>query len=298
VSEPVFHPDLRLARFLPRAVVGPRSLRAVRALAGLVPGDRTTETVPLDHGVTVRLFRPRTPRPAAPALLWIHGGGFVIGSAAQDDAQCRRFAERLNIVVASVDYRLAPEHPFPIPLEDCYTALAWLARRDDVDSGRIAIGGASAGGGLAAGLALLAVERGEIRPAFQLLSYPMLDDRSSERTDVNPRHLRVWSQDSNRFGWRSYLGPAAGRETPQLAAPARYADLAGLPPAWIGVGTRDLFHDEDLAYAHRLRTAGVPCEVHVVPGAYHGFDGVHATAQISRDFLHARTAALESAINR
>ena len=126
-------------------------------------------------------------------MLWIHGGGYVIGSAAQDDAVCRHLAHELGRLVAAVDYRLAPEHPFPVPLHDCHDALVWLANRGDVDADRVAIGGASAGGGLAAALALLARDRAEVRPAFQLLSYPMLDDRTALRTDIDERHFRLWN---------------------------------------------------------------------------------------------------------
>lgn len=303
MSEQTFNPQLRAARFLPRRVVGPRSLRPVRLLTKLM-GARAAiavrahaEVVAVDSDVSVRVFRPVTARHPAAALLWIHGGGLVIGDAAQDDRACRRWADQLGIVVASVEYRLAPEHPFPIPLEDCYTALRWLAGQPHVAADRIAIGGASAGGGLAAALALLAKERGEIQPVLQLLVYPMLDDRTALRTDVDERRLRLWDQTSNRLGWRSYLGPTAAGNVPPLAAPARYQDLSGLPPAWIGVGTNDLFHDEDVAYAQRLQQAGVPCTLHVVPGAYHGFDTIEARAPISRTFLQAQTTALDAALD-
>ncbi|MBB5896541.1 acetyl esterase/lipase [Kutzneria kofuensis] len=198
--------------------------------------------------------------------------------------------------MASVEYRLAPEHPFPAPLEDCYAGLRWLAEDPGVDRTRIAIGGASAGGGLAAALALLVRERGEVTPVFQLLIYPMLDDRTADRTDVDPRTLRLWSQHSNRFGWRSYLG-AAVKDVRYLAAAGRCEDLAGLPPAWIGVGTRDLFLDEDVAYAARLTDAGVPCTLEVVPGAYHGFDATERSAAVSRDFRRAQLSALDTALN-
>ncbi|WP_312182041.1 alpha/beta hydrolase fold domain-containing protein, partial [Arthrobacter sp.] len=150
----------------------------------------------------------------------------------------------------------------------------------------------SAGAGLAAALALLARDRGGIRPVFQLLVYPMLDDRTVLR-EVDERSLRLWNQRSNRFGWRSYVGPAAGSDgVPALAARARHPDLAGLPPAWIGVGTNDLFHDEDVAYAKRLADAGVECALEVVPGAYHGFEGREPRAQVSRDFVNSQLVAL------
>ena len=245
----------------------------------------------LTSGVGVRLFRPAGASGVGPALLWIHGGGYVIGSAAQDDVLCRRFARELGATVASVDYRLAPEHPYPAPLEDCYSALTWLARLPSVDPARVAIGGASAGGGLAAALALLARDRAEVPLAAQLLVYPMLDDRTVDRHDLhNPGH-RLWNQSSNKFGWASYLGDA----DPVIAVPARREDLSGLPPAWMGVGTLDLFHDEDVVYAERLKAAGVPCEVEVVPGAFHGFDGIVPKAHVSQSFFNSQCAVLREA---
>ncbi|MFI1213014.1 alpha/beta hydrolase [Streptomyces sp. NPDC020802] len=260
----MFHPDLRrAASWLPRSSVSPRTLKAVRTLSGLA-ARRASEDVEvhLVRSVPVRLHRPPTGEELRPALLWIHGGGFVFGTAAQDDDLCRRFARELGITVAAVDYRLAPEHPFPTPLHDCYDAFGWLAARADVDSTRVAIGGASAGGGLAAALALLTRERGETRPVFQSLSYPMLDDRTAARDDIDGTDHRMWNNKANGFGWRSYTGcPPGSTEVGELAAPARHDDLSGLPPAWIGVGTVDLFHEEDLAYADRLEAAGVEREL-------------------------------------
>jgi acetyl esterase/lipase len=287
-----FHPDLRrAARIAPRALVGPRTLRLMRVLGPLA--DRRAvgevEVLTLSSGAGVRLHRPVDVAGPAPALLWIHGGGYVLGTAKQDDRLCRRFSRALGITVASVDYRLAPEHPYPAALDDCYSALTWLTGLPAVDPARVAIGGASAGGGLAAALALLARDRGEVTPALQLLAYPMLDDR----TVTSPEHLdyRLWSPKSNRFGWKAYLGDA----DPQVAVPARREDLSGLPPAWIGVGTHDLFHDEDLAYAERLNRAGVPCHVEVVPGAFHGFDLLVPKAQVSQSFFASQCASLRTA---
>ncbi len=288
-----FHPELRrVARFTPRQAVSPRTLPMIRALFGLQRGrgDADVEVITLSSGTGVRLFRPASAAEPTPALVWIHGGGYVMGSAAQDDALCRRFSTRLGVTVASVDYRLAPEHPYPAPLEDCYAALTWLAGLNSVDSRRVAIGGASAGGGLAAALAQLAHDRAEVIPAFQLLVYPMLDDRSAATAD-NPGY-RLWNPRSNRFGWDAYLGDADR----SVAVPGRRADLSGLPPAWIGVGTNDLFHDEDLAYADRLRAAGVPCDVDVVPGAFHGFDAWTPKAAVSRRFVEAQCDALRAAL--
>jgi len=263
------------------------ALRARRSGSGAA-GD--VEVSALGSGAGVRLFRPVGVSEPSAALLWIHGGGYVLGTAEQDDALCRRFSTRLGITVASVDYRLAPEHPYPAPLEDCYAALSWLAGLPSVDPRRVAVGGASAGGGLAAALALLARDRGELTPIFQLLAYPMLDDRSSA-TGPNKNH-RMWNARSNHFGWTAYLGDA----DPQVAVPGRRDDLAGLPAAWIGVGTHDLFHDEDLAYAERLRAAGVPCAVDVIAGAFHGFDLVAPKAQVSQRFFDAQCDGLRAAL--
>ena len=216
-----------------------------------------------------------------------------MGTPAQDDAFCGLMARRLGLTVAAVGYRRAPEHPYPTPLEDCHAGLVWLAGQPGVDPTRIAIAGASAGGGLAAALALFAHERGEVHPAFQLLSYPMLDDRTTLRSDIDETSFRLWNQKANRFGWRSYLGQEpGGSDIPGLAAAGRYEDLSGLPPAWIGVGTCDLFHDEDLAYAKRLAGAGIECQVHIAEGAFHGFDAVAPKAQVSREYQAAMLDAL------
>jgi acetyl esterase/lipase len=263
--------------------------------------DRRPEKGVTVHAVgstSVRVQKPELREKRLPALLWIHGGGYVIGSAAQDDAVCRHFAEALGVVVAAVDYRLAPESRFPVPLEDCHDALVWLAQQPDVDPTRIAVGGASAGGGLAAALALLACERGEVGVVFQVLAYPMLDDRTAARTGLDERNFRLWNNAANRFGWQSYTGYAPGSDgVSGLSAPSRYAELAGLPPAWIGVGTLDLFHDEDVAYASRLQEAGVACELHVVEGAFHGFDAVRPRAGVSQRFRSSQVASLAAAFH-
>lgn len=283
------HPELRsVARFVPRKLIYAWTLPVLRRLTVLQrTNDKNVEVLTLESGIGVRLYRPAQTAAATPALLWIHGGGYVLGSAAQDDRLCRRFVETLGITVAAVDYRLAPEHPYPTPLDDCYTALQWLAGLPGVDADRVAIGGASAGGGLAAALALLARDRDGVKPVFQVLVYPMLDDRSVGIHLDDPGQ-RLWNATSNRFGWECYLNGA----DPTVAVPARRTDLAGLPPAWLGVGTLDLFHDEDLDYAARLQAAGVPCDVHVVPGAFHGFDGIAPKTDISRAFFDSQCASL------
>jgi acetyl esterase/lipase len=273
-------------------LVGPRTLPVMRVLMKLQSRrtPRDVEVVTLSSGTRLRLYRPAGSTDVAPALLWMHGGGYVMGAAQHDDGLCRRFSSELGITVASVEYRLAPEHPYPAALEDCYSALSWLTAARAVDPARVAIGGASAGGGLAAALALLTRDRGEIDLAFQLLVYPMLDDRGPRSAPRN--EYRLWSPRSNRFGWAAYLGAT----DPEVAVPARRDDLTGLPPAWIGVGTCDLLYDEDLAYAELLTSAGVPCHVEVVSGAFHNFDRAASKAQVSRDFFAAQCAGLRAAL--
>jgi len=287
------HPDLRrVARFAPRQIVYPWSLPLLRRLPmGNRSSDDGVDVVDLPSGAGARLYRPTAAAAPTAALLWIHGGGYLLGSPEQDDALCRRYVQRLGIVVAAARYRLAPEHPYPIPLEDCYQVLTWLAGLPGVDADRIAIGGASAGGGLAAALGFLARDRGEVSPVLQVLSYPMLDDRTVG-PELDKPGFRLWNTRSNRFGWTSYLGGAV----PAGAVPARRTDLAGLAPAWLGVGTLDLFCAEDLAYAARLNAAGVECEVHEVPGAFHGFDGLAPKAAVSQAYFDSTCASLRRAL--
>lgn len=295
----VFHPELRTGRLIPKLSFGPRTTRLLqgRRMRTPAPPDDVLVDDVTAPGVSVRRYRPRALDGTAPALLWSHGGGYLIGGPEQDEARSIAVARELGITVVALRYRLAPAHPAPAAVEDAYAALRWLAAQPGVDPERIAIGGASAGGGLTASLALYAHDRGEVRPAFQLLVYPMLDDRTVLRTDLDTRGVRVWTPRSNRFGWTSYLGqePGSAGVSP-YAAPARRDDLSGLPPAWIGVGTLDLFHDEDVTYAARLRRAGVPCELLVVPGAFHGFDGIFARRAVSRGFGAAQVRALREAL--
>ncbi len=290
------NPELRrVARFVPRQIVYPWSLPLLKRMPATLRRPRTdgVEVLTLPSGAGVRLYRPARTTAATPALLWIHGGGYLIGSPEQDDMLCRRFVERLGIVVAAARYRLAPENPYPIPVEDCYSVLTWLASLPGIDANRIAIGGASAGGGLTAALAFLARDRGDVAPVLQVLSYPMLDDRTVDPSLDEPG-FRLWNAASNRIGWTSYLGGA----DPMMAVPARRDDLTGLPPAWLGVGTLDLFHAEDLAYAARLNAAGVRCEVHEVPGAFHGFDGIAPRAALSQAYFDSKCASLARALGR
>jgi acetyl esterase/lipase len=245
--------------------------------------------------VRVLVYRPKNAPGPLPALLWIHGGGYVIGSADQDDPQVKSIVAQVGCVAVSVDYRLAPETPHPGPVEDCYAALAWLhaqANELGIDPARIAIGGASAGGGLAAGLGLLTRDRGAIPLAFQLLIYPMLDDRTVSTEDPHPYTGEfLWTHDANRFGWTALLAQEpGGADISPYAAAARATDLAGLPATYICVGTLDLFLEEDLEYARRLIRVGVPTELHLYPGAYHGFNLAPEAAvslAYTRDYLGA-----------
>lgn len=235
-----------------------------------------------------------------PAILHMHGGGFVVGTAASSISTLQQIASEHDCVIVTVDYRLAPETPFPGSLEDNYAALKWLhgsAEALGMDPTRIAVMGESAGGGHAAMLAIAARDRGEVPVAFQLLIYPMLDDRTGSTRRV-PSYIGayIWVPASNRFGWTSLLGvPAGSPVVPAGAVPARVEHLAGLPPAFIGVGSIDLFIDEDMDYAKRLINAGVPTQLCVVPGGYHGFDGIASGANASKQFRRTWNAALAKA---
>ncbi len=231
-------------------------------------------TLPGEPEVRVRVHRPKGATGTLPCLYSIHGGGYVLGSYTMDDALFNALSPALGLIGVSVEYRLAPETPYPGPLEDCYRGLSWTrenAAELGIDTDRIGIRGISAGGGLAAALALLARDRGEIPLAFQLLDCPMLDDR--QRTISSQQSgLPVWSRESNTYGWRSYLGALYGTDDiPYTAAAARAQDLSGLPPAYVSVGTVDGFLDEDVDYALRLNHSGIATELHLYPGACHGY---------------------------
>ena len=269
--------------------------------ARVVKEDRQIPGPPGAPDVPIRIYRPADHGGPLPCLVWAHGGGYVLGNIARTDLAMQRIVLAVDCAVVSVEYRLAPEHPFPAPLEDCYAALTWTiahAATLGIDPHRVAVGGASAGGGLAAGLALLARDRREVAIACQFLVYPMLDDRTviaSSRAVTDPR---VWNLAANRNGWRAYLGAEpGGADVSPYAAAARAEDLRNLPPAYISVGTQDLFVDEDIAFAQQLIAADVPVELHVYPGAFHGAEVLVPSAALSRRMIADQDAALRRALH-
>jgi len=301
--------DLRSpALYLSTDLTSNARLRFVRTLLSLPvpkpPAVSVTDQTAVGRGakpdVPVVVYQPANRTPPSGALLWIHGGGMVLGHPKQGHGFCSRAATELGLLVISVDYRLAPEDPFPAGLDDCCTALDWLHRTADdlgVDPDRIAVGGDSAGGGLAAAVAQVSLDGGTAPVRFQLLVYPMIDDRTALCDDHHGRGTFMWTPASNRFAWTSYLGHLpTQREDRPYAAPAQRSDLRGLAPAWIGVGDLDLFFAEDVEYAKRLEEAGVRCELHVEPGMYHGADSILTKAPSMRAFRDRMIEALRSGL--
>jgi acetyl esterase/lipase len=293
-------PELRKAASkaptLPLDIGWVRSL--VQALLGLIPPAKV-DGVQLETRdkvwPPVRIFRPDQRRSDG-ALFWVHGGGYLIGRAVQDDRLCAETARALGIVVVSVSYRLGPKHPAPAPLEDCHAGWTWLQQAASslgVDPARIVVGGQSAGGGLAACLAQRLHDEARAVPLGQWLFCPMLDDRTAARRELDAINHRVWNNRLNAAGWRSLLAVAPGSDVvPPYAVAARRPDLSGLPPAWIGVGDIDLFHDEDRAYAERLREAGVDVAFDVAPGAPHAFEGWARDSELAREHIRKARAWL------
>lgn len=234
----------------------------------------------------LRIYEPAHAEGTLPGIYWIHGGGFLFGVPEQNEAQSIRFVKDVGAVVVAVDYRLAPEHPYPAPLEDCYAGLKWFfthAEELGVDADRIAVAGASAGGNLCAAVTLLARDRGEFTPAFQMPLYPMLDDRMETPSSTEPTDPRVWNPDANRYGWHAYIGDIAGTDAvTEYMAPARAEDLSGLPPAYSMIGTLEPFRDEVIDYMQRLAQAGVPVELHIYPRTFHAFEAVARGTAYSR----------------
>lgn len=244
--------------------------------------------------VPVRVYRPRGASGRLPGILYIHGGGFCVGSSETEHGGAVLLSCAVGAVVVNVDYRLAPEHPYPAGLEDCYAALRHLADQPDVDAGRLAVHGQSAGGGLAAATALLARDRGGPVLAFQSLGNPELDDRLETPSMIAFTDTPMWSRPQAMKSWELYLG---GKEADAYAAPARMRDLTGLPPAHVVTCELDPLRDEGIEYASRLLQAGVSVELHSYPGAFHGVS-VAAESQVAQrmeaDLLGAMRRALAS----
>lgn len=266
-------------------------------------------TIPASGGageLPLLLLAPAGASAPRPGICFLHGGGMISGDARTGVDVLVDWVEALGVAVASVGYRLAPEHPHPAPLEDCYAALAWIAANRaalGMADGPLILAGTSAGGGLAAGVTLLARERGGPAIADQILMGPMLDDRALLPSSTAFAGDVPWDARSNRTGWEALLGPGCGGPgIPACAAPAREADLAGLPAAYIDAGAVETFRDEAVDYAARLMRAGVPVELHVWAGAFHGFDLLAPDSAVARsakaariDYLRRRLAAREAA---
>jgi acetyl esterase len=290
----------------------PENLQAIREGSAqllpplVMPEDLSLEVKvingPDQNPLPLRIYRPKFSQETLPVLLWIHGGGYVLGTAEADDTLCLGFVKAANCVVVSVDYRLAPEHPYPAPIEDCYTALKWVADNVEalnVDPNRIGVAGASAGGGLTAAVTLLARDRNYPSLCFQMPLYPMIDDRNNTPSANEVKEGFVWNQQANDHGWRMYLGELFGSDqVPAYAAPARAEDYSNLPFTYTCVGQLDPFRSETITYVAKLAEAGVDVEFHLYLGAYHGFESLNPQARIAQQALNEYTQAVKYGFER
>jgi acetyl esterase/lipase len=260
--------------------------------------ENRTITAAAGHSISVRIYRPQGHGDVSPVLFLIHGGGMVMGSLDGSDPIAARFTEELGAVVVSVDYRLAPEHPYPAAVDDCVEALRWTvdhAPSLGADPQRLLMFGGSAGGGLALATALRSRDEDGPRPLLVMAPYPMIDPTGESGSTLRLPDLGTWDRAHNAEAWRWYLG---GQTPDGYAAPALATDLAGLPPTFIDVGTEDIFLDESIDFAQRLAAAGVPTELHVYPGAYHASEDLAPEAPLSRTIQATRTAALCRALDQ
>lgn len=293
----------------------PEMIPQARALSQMAPSDNVLRrggafevehrTVPGPAGapeIQLLICRPTAARAPQPALYYAHGGGMVAGTRRTGLPEILQMAEGLGVAVVSVEYRLAPENPDPAPIEDCYAGALWVSRNAaelGIDPERLVVAGASAGGGLAAGLALLARDRGGPALAGQLLIYPMLDDRNDTASSLQMAGLGVWDHDTNETGWNALLGDRrGGPDVSPYAAPSRAASLAELPPALVDVGSAETFRDEVVDYASRLWQAGGDAELHVWPGGFHGYDQAAPKSRLAQESWEARRRWLASLLDR
>ena len=250
--------------------------------------------------IRLRIYQPKEKTKDTFGLLWFHGGGFALGIPEQDDFICQRFVLEANCVVVSVDYRLAPENPFPTPLEDCYEGLKWFSENSNklgISSSRIAVAGVSAGGCLAAAVSLLARDRKGPLIEFQMPLYPMLDNRNTTPSSYEILDRRIWNREENLQAWSMYLGSKHTDDVSPYAAPSHATDLSGLPPTYICIGDLDPLRDEVISYVTRLSQAGVPTEFHLYPGCFHGFDqlsNIKISKRASTEYIQALKRAMKN----
>jgi acetyl esterase/lipase len=305
------HPELRKATAsFPKLPVASSFGRAVTrfllpVLPLLLPQPKLPAGVKIEwfktsSGQKLRVYKPAGNKTRA-AMLYMHGGGMMIGFPSMDDALLASTALELDIVIVSPEYRLAPEHPYPAAIDDCNEAWHWILSNAEalaIDTKRIAIGGESAGGGLAAGSVLRIHDEGGIQPIAQWLFCPMLDDRTALDRSLDEVNHFIWDNKLNIAGWTSYLGSQIGADdVSAYAAPARRKAVKGLPKAWIGVGDIELFYEEDRKYAEALKSAGVDCQLDVVEGGPHAFEGLAPKAQVSIEYIARAKAWLKKALD-
>lgn len=248
-----------------------------------------------ESGLRIRIYTPKKEKQEYPGLLWIHGGGHIMGSPEGNEDLSLRIADELECIVAAPAYRLTPEYPYPADIEDCYEALVWMTENLPVRKDKIAVAGQSAGGGLAAALALMVRDKKGPALCFQMLLYPMLDHRNITPSTYQIRDHRAWCRDFNVDAWKMYLADVSG-DVPVYASPALAEDLSGLPPAYVMVCGLDPFRDEDIIYAQRLMQAGIPVELHVFPGATHGFEAIFTESELSIETVNEYVKALCEAL--
>ena len=246
-----------------------------------------------EENLKLRSYRPKGKKGILPCLYYIHGGGMIMGTVENDDVNASHLSEQLGVIVVSVDYRLAPEDPYPAQINDCYNGLLWIESQKEslqIDTSKIVLYGQSAGGGLVIATAMMVRDKGGPEIKFQMPIYPMLDDRHETPSSHEIVDIGVWDRDASIEAWKYYLG---GRDADAYAAPSRATSLEGLPPTYIDVGELDLFRDENILFAQRLLQASVATEFHLYPGAYHASENFAPEADLSKAIWSNRIKALK-----